>query len=52
MSSFKKIKGKIREEHFESGGTPATWLGLHHVHKPKKKNRAEKKKNAIKESEE
>jgi hypothetical protein len=34
---YKRIKGSIRKDHYESGGTPAMWRGASNKHTDKKK---------------
>ena len=51
--STSSIRGKMREEHFASGGTVSQWTGTSGVHKNKKDKRKGRKKareNAIKDS--
>lgn len=51
---MKSLKGIEREQHFESGGSTAEYIGLHVVHKHKgdkrKNNRSVQKKKAVDES--
>ncbi len=35
---YKRIKGSMRKDHYDSGGTPSMWRGDSNVYKDKKKH--------------
>lgn len=54
LKASKSIRGFERKKHFEEGKTPSQWRGSYHVHssrKDKRKSRSNRKREAIKDSE-
>lgn len=49
--TYKIVKRKMREDHYNSGGTPSMWRGVSNVYKNKKKEHNKNKCREYREEE-